>query len=634
MKTNFWKSAAAFVVGMAAMVACQKEQLTPVFPQEVITNSDVTTTSESITFTANLDWELSVPQETIAFFWLEDESGNKLNKLSGKAGKVTVKVGITDEPDFNNDITCDVTLKMGEESKVVATYTLLKSVKEFKAFANELTNGNLAWNTEEGGFLYEEQPTTEVTLVYNETYGFVMPFKFEAGFNYDVECPEWMNVTASALSENAVGKRGVSLVEVSANLEKLTAEDTAGDLKIKVRNSDEVVATIKVNMPSLADFILCSKSAVTIGIDGKYLGELDACELTVQTGVEKVFVLVGKNKNGYWGTSLYGEYQVATLTSKEPVVNGPLTSYKLSVEFTANEGAPRYAYLLALTEEKAGLLEQWTFMDGAENEDTLPELLLQDIITTFTQEGVKELFTVEGAQCEKMPTYSDFYLAIAEKYGEIPAYIISATKEFAILSNEISGYALYNDGFELTNDLFKFTLVEGDPIQFKFSATEETYGFIELQKVEYVDGQEEPIVTPLAVLWVEYYPSNEPVVEGDAIAFAYPTAVSGATLVKFSESGLNIDNLTDLKYSGVALDNIYVLTYNTEWPSMASITVPCLPDWGASYGNADSSPSWWLTYEEDEGFENQIYVLMSQVGQMDFFTFGQTGYALLCTRTN
>ena len=634
MKTNFWKSAAAFVVGMAAMVACQKEQMTPVFPQEVITNSDVTTTSESITFTANLDWELSVPQETIAFFWLEDASGNKLNKLSGKAGEVTVKVGITDEPDFNNDITCNVTLKMGEESKVVATYTLLKSVKEFKAFANVLTDGNLTWNTEEGGFLYAEQPTTEVTLVYNETYGFIMPFAFEAGFNYDVDCPEWMNVTASALSENAVGKRGVSLVEVSANLEKLTAEDTAGDLKIKVRNSDEVVATIKVNMPSLADFILCSKSAVNIGIDGKYLGELDACEITVQTGVEKTFVLVGKNKNGYWGTSLYGEYKAATLISGKPVVNGPLTSYTLSIAFTANTGAPRYAYLLALTEEKAGLLEEWTFMDGAENENTLPELLLQDIITTFTQEGVKELFKVEGAECVKMPTYSDFYPAIVEMYGEIPAYIINATKEFAILSNEISGYALYNDGFVPTNDLFNFTLVEGDPIQFKFSATEATYGFIELQKVEFVDGQEEPVVTPLAVLWVEYIPSNEPVVEGDAIAFAFPTAVSNATLVKFSESGLNIDNLTDLKYCGVALDNIYVLTYNAEYPGMASITVPCMPDYGLAYGDPGSGAPYWLTYEVDEGTENQIYVLMSQVGQMDFFTFGQTGYALLCTRTN
>ena len=440
-----------------------------------------------------------------------------------------------------------------------------------------------------------------------------------------------MEVSANATSENPVGKRGNCEVLVSANLEKLTAEDTAGDLKIKVRNSDEVVATIKVNMPSLADFILCSKSAVNIGIDGKYLGELDACELTVQTGVEKTFVLVGKNDNGYWGTSLYGEYKAATLMSGEPVVNGPLNSYTLSIAFTANTGAPRYAYLLALTEEKAGLLEEWTFMDGAENENTLPELLLQDIITTFTQEGVKELFKVEGAECVKMPTYSDFYSAIVERYGEIPAYIINATKEFAILSNEISGYALYNDGFVPTNDLFNFTLVEGDPIQFKFSATEETFGFIELQKVEYVDGQEEPVVTPLAVLWVEYYPSNEPVVEGDAIAFAYPTAVSGATLVKFSESGIELP--TDLQYTGISQENIYVLTYSQEWPSMASIIVPSMPDYGLAWG-APETGAYWLTYEVDEGTENQIYVLMSQVGQMDFFTFGQTTYALVCTRTN
>ena len=56
MKTNFWKFAAAFVVGLAATVGCQKDSIPPVFPENVITNPDVTTTSETIEFTANLDW--------------------------------------------------------------------------------------------------------------------------------------------------------------------------------------------------------------------------------------------------------------------------------------------------------------------------------------------------------------------------------------------------------------------------------------------------------------------------------------------------------------------------------------------------------------------------------------------------
>jgi hypothetical protein len=144
----------------------------------------------------------------------------------------------------------------------------LKSLKEFKAYANVITDGNLTWR-EEGGFKYEEQPTTEATLVYNEIYGFALPFYFEAGFNYDVDCPEWMVVSNNAVSESPVGKRGNCEVIVSADLEKLTADVTSGELKIKVRNSDEVVSTIEINVPSLADFVLSEKATVNIGIDGK-----------------------------------------------------------------------------------------------------------------------------------------------------------------------------------------------------------------------------------------------------------------------------------------------------------------------------------------------------------------------------
>lgn len=623
MKTNFWKSAAAFVVGMAAMVACQKEQMTPVFPQEVITNSDVTTTSESITFTANLDWELSVPQETIAFFWLEDASGNKLNKLSGKAGEVTVKVGITDEPDFNNDITCNVTLKMGEESKVVATYTLLKSVKEFKAFANVLTDGNLTWNTEEGGFLYAEQPTAEVTLVYNETYGFIMPFAFEAGFNYDVDCPEWMNVTASALSKNAVGKRGVSLVEVSANLEKLTAEDTAGDLKIKVRNSDEVVATIKVNMPSLADFILCSKSAVNIGIDGKYLGELDACELTVQTTAELTFVLAGLDKDGYWtaNTSDF-PYEAATLTVGDRTGEGLLKSQTISVAFKANEGPARTAYLLAMPAEVVTSVANGfnTFVNNAGPKEELPDAFAKYILTVFTQEGEAvaegEILSFENAEWAVMEAMNPWYSIIMANFGDsVQCFTAIAGSAFKIASKaEVWGWSFISAATMMEKeDLFTVDFFDNT---LTVSASVETTGLILLQGENGV----------FAVVYVEYYPSAAPTPSVE-ISFQMPEYVQGATLAKATSETF----IQDVFYAGGTMENTWVLTYTSAQPSMAMLNVPCMPKWESAYNNADSSSTYWLTYEQMD--ETSIYVDMKEAGKTDFFLFevGSTTYALICT---
>ena len=623
MKTNFWKSAAAFVVGMAAMVACQKEQMTPVFPQEVITNSDVTTTSESITFTANLDWELSVPQETIAFFWLEDASGNKLNKLSGKAGEVTVKVGITDEPDFDNDITCNVTLKMGEESKVVATYTLLKSVKEFKAFANVITEGNLTWKTE-GGFKYDELATTEVTLVYNETYGFVMPFYFEAGFNYDVDCPEWMEVSANATSENPVGKRGNCEVLVSANLEKLTADVTSGDLNIKVRNSDEVVATIKVNLPSLADFVLCSKDAVNIGIDGKYLGELDACELTVQTTAELTFVLAGLDKDGFWTASTHSSYpyEAATLTVGNKTGEGLLKSQTVSVAFTANDGPARTAYLLAMPEEVVTAVEDGfnTFVNNAGPKEELPAEFAKYILTVFSQEGEAvaegDILSFENAEWAQMEAMNPWYSMIKGEYGDaVQCFTAIAGSSFKIASKaEVWGWSFISAATMMekedlfTVDFFNNTLT--------VSASVETTGLILLQGENGV----------FAVVYVEYYPSAAPTPSVE-ISFQMPDYVQGATLAKATSETF----ISDVFYAGGSMDNTWVLTYTSAQPSMAMINVPCMPKWESAYNNADSSPAYWLTYEQID--ETSIYVDMKEAGKTDFFLFevGSTTYALICT---
>ena len=626
MKTNFWKFAAAFVVGLAATVGCQKDSIPPVFPENVITNPDVTTTSETIEFTANLDWELSVPQETIAFFWLEDESGNKLNKISGKAGDVSVKVGITDEPDFDNDITCNVTLKMGDQSKVVATYTLLKSLKEFNAYANVITDGNLTWK-EEGGFEYDEQSTTEVTLVYNDTYGFVMPFYFEAGFNYDVETPDWMLVSNNAVSENLVGKRGDCEVLVSADLEKLTADVTSGDLKIKVRNSEEVVTTIKINLPSLADFVLSEKSNVNIGIDGKYLGELDACEFNVKTAAELTFVLAGLDANGFWtATGSQYPYEAATLTVGERTGNGIIKTQSVSVKFNPNEGPTRTAYLLVMPADVVTDIANGfnTFVNNAGPNEELSEEFQKYVITTFTQEGVSnqegEVLTFENAEWETMEAMHPAYSIVKGNFGEsVSCYVARATSPFSIGSTkEIYGFDLFNSSIEPQNDLFNFEFFDNT---LTLSANVETYGLVLFQGATGV----------FAAVWVEYIPSTSPA--GQAISFAYPEMVSGATLTK-AEAGMELP--ADIQYQGIPNENIYVLMYEKEYPSMASITVPCMPDWGAAWGNESASPSYWLTYEGDEAPAHTINVLMSEVEKVDFFTFtqGANKYALVCTRFN
>ena len=191
---------------------------------------------------------------------------------------------------------------------------------------------------------------------------------------------------------------------------------------------------------------------------------------------------------------------------------------------------------------------------------------------------------------------------------------------------------------EQDNTLVAVEVIEGDPVKWKVSATDETYGFIEFQKTEYVSNEDDPqnpteVVTTVAIAWVEYFPSDAPVAGGDVFSFAYPDNVSGAILMKLSDlEGEDFELPSDFP-DGISAENIYILLYQTEWPNMASIKVPCLPDYGLAWG-APESGSYWLTYDEDEDAENQIYVVMSETEQVDFFKFtvGSTLYFLICTR--
>ena len=180
---NFWKSA-ALCLGAIAMVACaQKETITPSFPEQVITDSDMTAT-KTVQFEANQDWELTVPQSTISYFWIEGNGGNRLNKMAGKAGSYKIKIGVSDEADFDKDFVCDVTLKMGGESKVIATLTLKKAEKVVKTYACKVNDGKFAYK-QEGGFDFDTTAVaTTVTLIEDATYGYSMPVLFDHALLY------------------------------------------------------------------------------------------------------------------------------------------------------------------------------------------------------------------------------------------------------------------------------------------------------------------------------------------------------------------------------------------------------------------------------------------------------------------
>lgn len=190
MKTNFWKSAAALTLGLAAMVACEKgpkeepKNEAPVFPTEVIEKNVEAGETVELTFAANLDWELSIPASEQTKYWLDD-AGMPASKVSGKAGNQTVSVVFSEDEYYDENVLCNVTLTMGGESKVIAKLTRLAINRSLEVYTAEVGD----WSFEKTYSTVKAESLELTTFEGDVTY--TLPIQVVANFDWSLALPEW-----------------------------------------------------------------------------------------------------------------------------------------------------------------------------------------------------------------------------------------------------------------------------------------------------------------------------------------------------------------------------------------------------------------------------------------------------------
>ena len=95
MKTyNIYRYFVLLVCLTICAVSCTDEsfdQATPVFPALVENYTVAPGDTLSLTFTPNLDWEVSVPEDTMDFFWLIN-GDFQYSSIKGKASEEPVTV--------------------------------------------------------------------------------------------------------------------------------------------------------------------------------------------------------------------------------------------------------------------------------------------------------------------------------------------------------------------------------------------------------------------------------------------------------------------------------------------------------------------------------------------------------------
>ena len=299
----------------------------------------------ALSFNANQDWELTVPQSSIQWFWIQDGSF-KLYKLSGKAGDQIVTIGVSATEEFDMDRTCDVTLKMGGQEKVIAKLVRRAKEKTLTLYAAVVADGEIQFKEDGSGYLYSETEAESLELVWTGS-DFRLPVKVDANHNWTVKTPEWASIDVPEIGtgENTLNIMGVPsaypLDPANGTVQFLSGDKLIKEYAISIPGCKDIFS-YKMDMSiSELEFNYAGQFRVTTGfIEGPATGYI--------SGAQTARVLaVTKDGDAYsatapsWLTLSVNDYD----TTEGAEV---LQERAFSVSASLNEGDNRYAALFFL----------------------------------------------------------------------------------------------------------------------------------------------------------------------------------------------------------------------------------------------------------------------------------------------
>ena len=639
MKTKIFKFATTLLCGMFALASCEQkiDPVLPVFPTfeetTVFVEAGSATTLE---FEANLDGELSVPAENLQWFWL-DRDGDHLEKLPVYAGKNSFTIVASEVEEFDSNRVCEVSLTMGGKTQKIITYIRAAKNRTVALYTAKVDDGE--WVYEGGDYTYDYNSTASESLTMmlpKEQVEFSVQVKLEANFDWSLTLPEWLRATNLT---NLTNKAGVYEIRLAAIPSKLPL-DGATD-KLVVKAGDAVVKEYDVTIPACKDIVV-SELAETYQVtaEGMYENPLAGMEMSMINSfifaAEGLSVIAVEQRGEYYYAGAeYVSWVSIELGERETGADADiLQSQSVSLTFAPNETTnSRTAYIMALPKSLAGPDFDPAMTPFNAEGTAIKEEYQACIVSTITQEGVvveEEPFlsVAAGALVEKADAESEVFMYLKSEFSTDEIYTITTNqKKFKINTAEsFWGIKLYN--FTTTG------LVEGeptsgsiwldiDPIESDTQLAINSWTENDVEKgVVVFYGEQENL--PLAVAYIVYDVNAQGIPAPAApFTFAYPEIVSGATL----EPANAMNGGFWASETGVALENIYILTYTSKTPNTAVINGPAV----------SSLPFVWY---ETAGLnieymgETQFMVYNSiPVGENDAFCFtglDYTRYLLVC----
>lgn len=219
-KIYLLSKACLFTAAMFMFSACAEDEavVTPVFPEGETVETVTPGTEYTLTFSANMNWELKS-----SALWCKFSNG--FTSIKGEAGEISQKVTINEDNWTLEDAVAEITLIMGGEEKVIAKYT-----RSGKALT--LVDGNDVAFGENNLVKFEYRQV-----------GAGLEVSFKTNYDWTIdELPEWIVVENAPLSGT---NSELKTIKVTID-ENYVAYAKEGAIKVKNKNNNEQYCEIPV----------------------------------------------------------------------------------------------------------------------------------------------------------------------------------------------------------------------------------------------------------------------------------------------------------------------------------------------------------------------------------------------------
>ena len=589
------------------------EPSNPIFPEAVET-AVMPGDTYTLRFETNMDWEASIPASAAQAFYIQDGTQQTL-RTQGKAGNAEVEVGCYDIESFDDNLSCEVTLTMAKQSKVIATLTINNQERSLVLRTSKEEDGGFVYGSEGLRYEYNEEPAESIDLIWPiGNSGYMYPIVVEANFAWRLaEKSEWI---ADADYVGEAGQQVEILLRADPTKYPLDGDED-GKFVLCARNNAAIKYEYKVTIPACRDhfsvsgfaaesrfnakglFFSAGSSSAGAWVEGGMHGEIISAAEPV---IYKFAEVSDQWSSDSWLEAEESQTAWIEIESALEDADNVLKTYRYTVTVEENTSDDaRKGVILALPASVAATLEgAWELAEMDIKEEYQQYIVTRvnqypkpDLVSAVNPEGMTEV----GAALERLDP--DNYGWVMDEFKVPDGFNLLYTKEWSNESSalaferEYTSYKCYNyDLDEMTGNASWLTVeknnngtvINMDPSKDTCGGSSQmNEGVAHAGFIVFADAEGDFVLIRCV------YDETASVGGGDEVkvAFYYPEYA-----LQYDESTLELLTSGPLfeEYNPGNGSPVYHLTYRKPYASMSMLTG--IPDTAMPYPNDE-----WIEYE-------------------------------------